>query len=191
MTRFIYTALSNSCQVSEYVYLDSSVIKSERASANCRRYPPMTHTASIHPEDYTHCDGTQLRLTDFYLGSEQYNSRDYYVWNAGSVSRQLLFIFPTSVNLTTIKLHYYSDNTRGLPQLRFYAAPDDFHVWDAPAGSYGFEDITRVPPSGEPTGHRNVSINFNYTTPKVLMYKSRSDSMFAVSEVVFFCNGKL
>ena len=156
----------------------------------------MALEASIHSEDYNHCDGTPLRLTDSDLGSEQYSSSDHYVWNAG-LNSQLLFIFPTRVNLITITLHYYrdSDNDRGLPRLRFYAVPDDFDVWDAPVVSYGFEDITPVLPGGEPTGHRSVSINFNYTTTKILMYKSRSDFQFAVSEVEFFittvCNGKL
>ena len=149
----------------------------------------MPLVASIHSEDYTHCDGTQLRLTDSDLGSEPYTAGDYYVWNAGT-SSQLLFIFLTRVNLTTITLHYYSDNIRGLPRLRFFAVPDEFNVWIAPAISYGLVDITLVPPGEEPTGHRNVSINFNFTTTKVLMYKSRSDFMFAVSEVEFLCKGK-
>ena len=188
MTRFIYTALSNPCQVSEYVYLDSSVIKSERVSANCRRYPPMSLSASIKAEDYTHCDGTQLRLTDSDFGSELYSSSDYYVWNAGTSAHQLLFIFPTRVNLTTITLHYYSDNMTGLPRLRFFAVPDDF---DALGATYEFTDITLVLPGGEPAGHRSVSIIFNYTTTKVLMYKSRSDFQFKASEVEFLCNGKL
>ena len=109
------------------------------------------------------------------------------MWNAGSSSSQLLFIFPTRVDLTTIKLHYYSDNVRGLPRLRFWSVHDDFIVWYAPAVSYGFEDITLVPPGGEPAGPRTVSISFNYTTTKVLMYKSRSDFTFVASEVEFFC----
>ena len=147
----------------------------------------MALLVSIHPEDYTHCDGTQLRLSDSDLGSEQYSSSDYYVWNAGSLSSQLLFIFPTGVNLTTITLHYYSDKVRGLPcRLRFFAVPDDFDVWDALTASYGFEDITLVLPGGEPAGQRSVSINFNFTTTKVLMYKSKSGFMFSVSEVEFF-----
>ena len=147
--------------------------------------------ASIHSEDYTHCDGTQLRLTDSDLGSEQYSSSDYYVWNAESRYSQLLFTFPTRVNLTTITLHYYNDNDRGLPRLRFYAVSDDFNVWEAPVASYGFEDITLVPPGGEPAGPRSVSISFNYTTTKVLMYKTRSDFMFALSEMEYFtCNSK-
>ena len=147
--------------------------------------------ASIHPEYYTHCDGKQLRLTDSDLGSEQYSSSDYYVWNAGSSSSQLLFIFPRRVNLTTITLHYYSDNVRGLPGLRFFAVPDNFSVWNAPVSSYGYEDITHVPPGGELTGNRSVSINYNFTTKKVLMFKSRSDFPFTVSEVEFYYNGKL
>ena len=152
----------------------------------------MFHETRVYTEDYTHCDGTQLRLTDSNLGSEQCSSSDYYVWNAGSSAHQLLFIFATRVNLTTITLHYYSDNTRGLPRLRFYAVPDDFDVWDAPVASNGFQDITLVPPGGELTGQRSVSINFNYTTTKVLMYKSRSDFMFSVSEVEFLtCNNKI
>ena len=154
----------------------------------------MHHARSIHPEDYTHCDGTQLRLTDSNLGSEQYSRSDYYVWNAGSSSSQLLFIFPTIVNLTTITLHYYSDNVRGLHRLRFYAVADDFVVWNAPATSYGYEDVTLMLPGGKPAGPRSVRINLNYTTTKVLMYRSRGDFQFAVSEVEFFittCNGKL
>ena len=83
-------------------------------------------------EQYMHCDGTRLRLTDSDTGSEQYSSSYYYEWRAGTEIRQLQFIFPTRVNLTTITLHYYSDSQRGLPRLRFYAAPDDFDVWDAP-----------------------------------------------------------
>ena len=151
----------------------------------------MFHAASIHSEDYTHCDGTQLRLTDSDLGSDQYSSSDYYKWCAGSTSSQLLFIFPTRVNLTNITLHYYSDNMTGLPRLRFFAVPDDFDVWDALGTGYGFEDITLVLPGGEPIGHRSVSIISNFTTTKVLMYKSRSDFQFTASEVEFLCNGKL
>ena len=113
------------------------------------------------------------------------------MWNAGSNAHQLLFTFPTRVNLTTITLHYYSDNVRGLPRLRFYVVSDTHVVWNAPPGGYGHKDFIPVSPGGEPTGHRSVSINFNYTTTKVLMYKSRSDFMFALSEVEFFiCNSK-
>ena len=109
------------------------------------------------------------------------------MWNAGTSAHQLLFIFPTRVNLTTITLHYYSDNVRGLPRLRFFAVPDDFDVWDALSIGYGFQDITLVLLGGEPTGHRSVSINFKFNTTKVLMYKSRSDFTFVASEVEFLC----
>ena len=190
-----FAALASAYQVehpSEYVYESDSVTRNEEGEANCRRYPPTNGDGGIH---YTHCDGTHLKLTDSDLGSEQYSSSDYYLWTARTSAHQLLFIFPTRVNLTTITLHYYSDNIRGLANLRFYAVPNDFDVWDAPVTSYGFEDITPVPPGGEPQGLRSVSINFNYTTTKVLMYRSRSDFQFAVSEVEFFlttvCNGKL
>ena len=108
------------CQVypSEYAYHHDSVTRSERASANCMHYPMESHH-SIHPERYIHCNGTQLRLTDSELGPEQYRISYYYTWPSGSISSQLLFIFPTRVNLTTITLHYYSDHVRGLPRLRF------------------------------------------------------------------------
>ena len=117
----------------------------------------------------------------------------YYVWNAGSSSSRLLFIFPTRVNLTTITLHYYSDSdsVRGLPRLIFLAVPDDFDIWDAPLASFS-RDIAAVPPGGEPAGRRNVSINFNFMSiTKILMYKSGSSFAlnFAVSEVeLFSCN---
>ena len=187
------TALATSCQVypSEYAYRDDSVIRTESASANCRRYPRNGDLpASIH---YIHCDGTQLKLTDSNLGSEQFSSSSYYQWPAGSAD-QLLFIFPTRVSLTTITLHYYSDSDRGLPRLRFYVVPDDFNVWDAPTTSTPYVGIASVPPGREPAGHRNtriISINFN--TKKVLMYKFSNSFQFAVSEVEFStisCSGK-
>ena len=102
----------------------------------------------------------------------------------------MLFIFPTRVSLTTITLHYYSDSHRGLPRLRFYAAPDDHNIWDVPTTSYPHVDVA-AHAGGEPTGCRNISINVNFNTNKVLMYKFSSSFQFAVSEVEFFaCNGK-
>ena len=176
------------CQVypSEYAYLQDRVYHSESISANCRNYPVRDADQAIHPEDYIHCDGTPLRLADSDIGSQQYTTSDYYVWTAGSGNRQLLFIFPTRVNLTTITLHYYSDSVRGLPRLRFWAVPDDFDVWDAPAASYNHVMVAAVPPSEEPAGHRNVSVGFNVTTIKLLMDKFSSTFSFAVSEVELF-----
>ena len=184
---------NNSCQVypSEYAYKRYSVYETERSSANCRLYGDETHVI-IH--NYYHCDGSQLRLSDSNFGSEQYSSDDYYVWNAqiaGSSGHQLLFIFPTKVNLTTITLHYYSDNVRGLPRLRFYGVPDDFDIWDALAASYSRVDTAAVPPGGEPVGRRNFNIHLNFTTKRVLLNKHSSNFTFAVSEVEFFtCIGK-
>ena len=183
------TVFATSCQThpSEYAYPDDSVTRAESLRANCRRYP-------LRPQDwgilYIHCDGTQLQLTDSNYGQELYSSSDYYVWSAGRDS-QLLFIFPTGVSLTTITLHYYGDNVRGLPRLRFYAVPDDFNVWKAPTTSYPRVDVAAVPPGGEPADRRNVSVSVNFQTKKVLMHKSSSSFRFAVSEVEFFaCNGK-
>ena len=176
---------------SEYAYQRNYVYGSERYSANCRRYEiGLSDMSGVYTQDYNHCDGTQLRLTDSDLGSEQYSSSDYYVWNAGSSAHQLLFIFPTRVNLTTITLHYYSDNTRGLPRLRFFAVPDNFDVWDAVSSSFSHVDIAAVPLSGESAGRRNVSVNFNFTTKNILMYKYSSSFKFAVSEVEFFTCSK-
>ena len=193
----VFAALANdSCQVypSEYAYESesNSVIRSERSSAKCRQYASgLPAMVGVFTEYYTHCDGTQLRLTDSDLGSEQYSSSDYYVWDAGSSGSQLLFIFPTRVNLTTIILHYYSDNTTTLPRLRFFALPEDFDVWDAPLARYSFVDNPSVPPGGEPAGRRNVSVNINFVSKKVLFYRYRSEFAFAVSELKFFnCTGK-
>ena len=143
-------------------------------------------------KDYVHCDGTQLRLTDSDLGSEKYSTIDYYLWrNDETRDHQLLFIFPTRVNWTTITLHYYSSSfsARGLPRLRFYAVPDDFNVWDVPSTNYSHIEVAAVPPGGEPAGLRNIGIN-NYAnaniTKKVLMVKLRSNFTFALSEAEFF-----
>jgi hypothetical protein len=117
----------------------------------------------VQPEWYTHCDGTQLKLTDSNFGQEQYQSTDYYVWSTGS-DEQLLFIFPTKVSLTTITLHYYNDSVHGLPRLSFYAVPDDFDVWDLPTTNNPQVSVASVPPGIEPAGHRSVSINVNRST---------------------------
>ena len=148
---------------SEYAYRSDSVTRTESTSANCRSYPPDS-ALSIGSEEYIHCDGAQLKLTDSDLGSEQYSSSDYYVWSAGSRHSQLLFTFPTRVNLTTITLHYYSDSVQGLPRLRFFEVPDDFDIWDAPTVTNRLVEVAAVPPRGEPAGHRNVSIRFDFST---------------------------
>ena len=151
----------------------------------------------VGTEQYIHCDGSQLKLADSDLGPEQYSTSDYYVWSAGTNTGQLLFIFPTMVNLAAIILHYYHDSdsiqgrSRSLPRLRFYAVPDDFNIWNALTTSYGYVEIAAVPPDGQPAGRKNVSINVIFNTKKVLMQKFRSSFQFAVSEVEFFtCNSK-
>ena len=182
------TALATPCQVypSEYAYEDDSVTRAESVSANCRRYPVISGLPlGLHSTDFTHCDGTQLKLADSNLGSEQFSSSSYYQWHAGS-AEQLLFIFPTRVSLTTITLHYYSDSVRGRPRLRFYAVPDDFDVWDTLTVGTPFVGIVSDTPDGEPADRRNVTINVNFNTRKILMYKFSSSLSFALSEVEFF-----
>ena len=177
---------------SEYAYHIDSVSRAETASANCRNYESGLVIGSTGSEYYIHCNGTRLRLTDSDFGPEQYSSSYYYEWSAEtSGTRQLLFIFPTRVNLTIITLHYYSDSRRGLPRLRFIAAPDDFDVWDAPPGNSRYADIAAVPLGAESAGRRNASINVNFSTTKILMVKFGNYLKLAVSEVEFsFCNGK-
>ena len=194
----ISAALAASCQMypSEYAYPINSVTRPTGAGANCMTYPSGLRT-NVGTEKYIHCDGGQLTLADSDLGSEQYRSSDYYVWNEGTSNRQLLFIFPTMVNLVTITLHYYHDSdsiegrSHSLPRLKFYAVPETFYVWNALLASYRYVEVAAVPPGGEPAGHRNVSINVNFNTKKVLMQKFSSSFLFAVSEVEFFtCHGK-
>ena len=169
---------------SEYAYHDDSVTRAESGSANCRGYPAGNFPGGLHADDYVHCDGTKLQLADSDLGQEQYSSSDYYVWPLGR-DEQLLFILPTRVSLTTITLHYYSDSDLGFPRLTFYAVSDAFDVWDAPSTGTPHVDVDAVQ-GRELTGRRNVSINVNFSTKKVLMYKYSSSYQFAVSEVDFF-----
>ena len=169
----------------EYAYHDDSVHRAESVLANCRRYPAGNLQAGGHPEDFIHCDGIQLQLTDSNFGQEQYQATKYYQWSAGK-DWQLLFIFPTTVSMTTITLHYYSDSVQGLPRLTFYAVQSDFDVWDATTLSIPYAEVASVPPGGEPAGRKSISININFNTKKVLMYKHRSTFQFAVSEVEFF-----
>ena len=171
---------------SEYAYHSDSVHRSERDSANCRKFPSRLDPTA-RTSDYIHCNGTQLRLTDSDFGSEQYTPSDYYVWLIDERwNHQLLFMFPTRVNLTTITLHYYHTSVRGLPRLRFYAVPDDFDIWDAPTSRYSYVEVAAVPPSEWSACRRNVNVSFNATTTKILMVKFRSSHSFAVSEVRFF-----
>lgn len=178
---------------SGYVYNKDSVTRAEHPNANCTKFPASSATAGIHPENYIYCNGAQLKLTDSNLGSEQYGSSEYYVWAPGKlIKRQLLFIFPTSVNLTTIILHYYSDSERGLPGLKFFATPDDFNIWDAPTVCDRYAEVAAVLPNEEPAGNRNISVTFNVIMRKMLLVKLGSSFTFAVSEVEFLiCNSKL
>ena len=181
-------ALATSCQVypSEYAYRDDTFT---RAETNCRRYPAGTLPGGIYPEDFIHCDGTKLILADSDIGQQQYSSSDYYVWPIGR-DGELLFILPTRFSLTTITLHYYSDSDLGFPRLTFYAVPDDFDVWDALTTGTPRVEVAAVQ-GRELTGRRNVSINVNFSTKKVLMYIYSSSYQFAVSEVEFFkCESK-
>ena len=148
--------------------------------------------------EFIHCNGTQLRLADSNLGSEQYtDDADYYVWDNETLRNvgQLLFIFPTRVNLTTITVHYYSDNVRGFPGLIFIAVPDDYDIWDIAKLSEYSPRVYPVPPDGESTGRRSVSVNqVDFTTKRILMYmymmfEANFPLEFAVSEVEFFTCG--
>ena len=192
---WFFTGLGITCNhvyPSEYAYERNSVSRMEHSDAKCRAYPEGTIIGSgLHRSDYVHCNGTQLLLNDSHFGSEMYNEADYYRWPTNSVSSQLLFIFPTRVHLTNITLHYYSDSDRGLSGLRFYAVPDDFDVWDAPTKMYPYIDIAPVQPAEVPGGSTNTSVHTNFTSKKVLLYKSRTPYMFTLSEVEFFtCSSK-
>ena len=192
ISSFSIAASIISCLVkpSMYAYRDDSVSRTE-SSANCMNYISGLQDGA-YTEKYTYCRGIHLKLIDSNFGQEQYQVIDYYVWPEGSAG-PLLFIFPESVSLTTITLHYYSDSVRGLPRLRFYAVPDNFDVWDPPSISYPHVDIALVPPDEEPAGHRSISINFNFNPKKVLMnLEVEADFTFAASEVEFFtCSKKL
>ena len=87
-------------------------------------------------------------------------------------------------------LHYYIEGVQGRPRLRFYAVPDHFNVWVALTSSTPYVGIAAVPAGGEPAGHRSVSVNANFNTKKVLMYKFSSSFQLAVSEVEFLSTCK-
>ena len=184
--------LPTKCQanLSKYAYHMDSVITNE-GPPTCKAYNSGLKQ-NVVTENYIICDGSTLRLTDSDLGSEQYTADKYYLWTTSSSNRHLLYIFPKRVNLTTITLHYYSDNTRGLPRLRFFAVPDDFEVWDALVSSYVRIDVAEMPPDSESSGQRNIIITYNMNTMKVVMSVDEPDFQFAVSEVEFsVCSSKL
>ena len=187
---FKFAVLAISCKVSPsgYAYRDDSVFRTETDRAQCRSYPPVAH---VMGEDYMHCNGTQLKLTDSNYGSEQFRHSDYYIWPSGKLSSHLLFIFPTRVNLTTIAIHFYSNSTLGLPRLRFLQVKREFDIWDAPTLADRHVEITAVQLGGDSASLRNVSIHFEVNTTKILMIKLGSTVQFAMSEVEFLtCTGK-
>ena len=100
-----FAVFVSSCQVypSEYAYHKYSVERNEPDSAKCRMYLANEFSA----QNYIHCNGTQLRLTDSDLGNKQYTASDHYVWPTGTRTRWLLFIFSSRVIFSTITLHYF------------------------------------------------------------------------------------
>ena len=167
-----FAVLATSCWVkpSEYSYRADSVTRSESAS-NCRSYPDATDLQTgVSTKDYINCSGAQLKLTDSNLGQEKYNDGDYYEWPPESSNSQLLFVFPTRVNLTTITLHYYSDSAGGLPRLRFFSVPDDFDVWDALPSTYTYVEVAAMSAHEGLTGHTSFKISVSFNTARVLMY---------------------
>ena len=56
---------------------------------------------------------------------------------------------------------------------------------------FRYEDAGPVPPGGESTGQKMISINGTFNMKKLLMVKASSEFQFAVSEVEFFkCTSK-
>ena len=188
-------AFGTSCKAepTEYSYEDTSVIRTIGEENNCIRYDPTDNDGDqVDATRYVHCHGNKV-LTDSNVGSSQYDSSrtPLYVWTS-STSQRILFVFPATTTFTMITLHYYSGNYQGshkagLPRLLFYAVTDNFDAWDAVAGSSFRVEVSAVSPREEqPAGRTSVSINFNSSTKKVLMVKTRSDFHLAVSEVEFF-----
>ena len=112
---------------------------------------------------------------------------------ASTMATSIPYILCSKVDLfLSVSTIIGSDNFRGHPRLRIYAVPDDVYVWNSPTTSHPHVDVAAIPSGGEPAGCRNVSINVNFNTKKVLMYKFSSTFMFEVSEVQFFnCSCKL
>ena len=188
---FVFAALPTSCEVhypSEYSYFVNSIMATERDSANCTT----TVTDEADMDHFVHCDGEQLRLVDSDLGSELYDSTDYYVWSAGVTTTRILFTFPARVHLTSLTLHYYSDSIHGLSKLRFQAVPDDFKLGDSLRAIYSQVVVDAIPPSSqEQVGRTKIAINLDFITKKVLLSKILSNFQLSVSEVEFFtCIGK-
>ena len=173
--------------MSEYAFDDNSVTRTERASANCRTYPTGNLLGGIHPENYIHCDATQLIPT---LNKSSTSPLTVMYGILGVVNNCCSYSPQESPWLPS-HCTTYSDSVRGLPRLRFFAVPDDFNVWDAPRTSYPRVDIPSVPSSGEPAGHRSNGINVNFNTKKVMMFKYSSNFNLAVNEVqIFNCSSK-
>lgn len=183
-----YSTDHATCQVcpSAYAYHKDFVSGTENNNANCRSYMGQ-HTQTARTEDYVYCNGTNLKLCDSLTGSaEHYNHQEYYEWTDETRNTQMLFKFSNTVNLIKITLHYYSDATRGLPQLRFWNVQNEFAIWESPPSSNSHVKVDEMRPDNLQPGKRNISITFVFNTSNVLIIKSGSDFQLAVSEVEFF-----
>ena len=72
--------------------------------------------------------------------------------------------------------------------MRFYAAPDEFVIWETPKGTYTMDINANSEPAG---GRTNITFRFRSATTKVLMLIASITQTFSMSEVEFHtCPGK-
>ena len=165
---------ASSCKVLPHFYVyKQTTIRSEPPEAGCYPYPTS--------KAYTFC-GERGRLTDDDLGPEcnlTGQQHRFYIWDrmyseGNPGEDRLLFLFLTTVSLTIIQLHYYSqfDEGIGLPTLTFYAVDDEFQPWDALTPP----TVTLLAgPSmdGETPGLKTVNVGLvNSSYVKLLVYSS-------------------
>ena len=173
---------------SQYAYETLLVESSGNEGANC-------NNTMIDGTQYTHCIHPG-RLTDNDLGPLQFqgsNSTAYYHWRQEET--QILFTFPSSIILTSMRFFYYIDtrNNIGRPKIRIFLVNENFRVSDTTMD--GIESITVDDSSQEESdGRGNITTNLSLlqssTTKVLLIVGMHKHFRLALSEVEFCIAGE-
>ena len=148
----------------------------------------VTDNCTTYQTQYTQCSQPTI-ITD------GITEPPFYIW--GEAPGQLLFEFPTTVNFSSITIHFQYNAMYAQPKLRFYAVPDTFNVGDDPSGQgydtrvfdevglgVGNDGIRQLPGAG--------TQRVQFVTTKVLIRKleDTKEFLFAITEVAFqeFCS---
>ncbi len=183
-TVYMYAEASGQVAVLPSYIAYRSAILENTITDSCTQYPSTTAPVpqGVDPTQYVQCS-QPTTITD------TMTNPPFYVLAEGP--GQILFVFSSPINLTSISIHYQFNATYALAKLRLYAVPGDFEAWSTIDTQFsGFsEPIDEVLFSvDQESGLRSVTrTNLQWETSRVLLRKLEDTKtyLFAISEVMF------